>query len=116
MITTPVTRRVLRVTLWGGASYGHADESFPVASLAQARDMWIDRRDSNGHRRCLDIAADGTESYVYCPCWGDPIDAGEWYAGYAWYVDPDDTDDPIHDYPDMVLRVGPRGGVRWERS
>ena len=113
-VSTSETRQ-LRVTLWGGASYGHADESFPVRSLSQAREMWMDRRDSNGHRRCLDIAADGTESYTYCPCWGDAIDPDYWYAGHAWYVDADD-DDPIHDYPDMVLRVGPRGGVRWERS
>jgi len=115
-MTVSHPKRQLRVTLWGGASYGHADESFPVRSLSQARDMWIDRRDSGGHRRCLDIAPDGTEDYVYCPCWGDPTDLGYWYAGYAWYVDHDDDTDPIGSYPDMVLRVGPRGGLRWERS
>ena len=107
-----------RVTLWGGASYGHADESFPVSSLAAAREMWIDRRDSGGHRKSLDIAADGTESYVYCPCWGDTpaCESDGWYAGYAWAAAPDDDTDPIGEYPDYVLRIGPRGGVRWERA
>jgi hypothetical protein len=105
----------IRVTLWGGLSYGHTDESFPVSSLAQALDMWDDRRSSNGHRKCVDIAADGTESYVYCPCWGDVNhEDGGTYVGMAWYVD-DDTD-PIGEYPDKVLVLGPRGGLRWQNA
>lgn len=105
----------LRVTLWGGLNYALPDESFPVGSLAAAREMWLDRQRSNGYRKCLDIAADGTENYVYCPGWGD-VNHEDTYVGYAWYVRADDDTDPIGEHPDRVLVLGPRGGLRWEKA
>lgn len=109
-----MTGRVTRVALYGGWNYGDPDESFVVASLAEARDMWRDRVDSNGARKCRYPRADGTVEWFYAPCWGQ-MNPGD-VAAYAWLnCDPTD-DDPIHEYPDRVLRVGTRGGLSWETA
>ena len=117
----------LRVALRGGVNYGEPSESFPVSSLAAARDMWIDRRDSNGRRTCDDTDAYGEVIRVFFPCWGDspcslPGLDSSWTGGHAWVMTARDDadfdpeyDDPFGSPPDYRLVIGPRGGVRWER-
>jgi hypothetical protein len=95
----------VNVTLWGGHSYVWPDEVTEYPSLRDALNDWSDMQTFNRTR-------DG----LGAPCWGDVdvhADQGYTYVGYAWLA----TDyDPIDTYPDYVLRLGIRGGLRWERA
>jgi hypothetical protein len=100
-------RMKVNVALWGGSSYVHPDESTVYPSLKDALNDWSDMQTFQRTR-------DG----LGAPCWGDvDIDAGQGYTyvGYAWMHDGSD-DDPIGAYPDYVLRLGIRGGLRWESA
>jgi len=97
----------VRAILWGGYSYVWPDQSAPYPSLADALADWSDMR-TFGRTR------DG----LYAPCWGEvdvPEPEGRTYVGHAWLADEDD-DDPIASYPDWVLVIGRRDGLRWERA
>jgi hypothetical protein len=97
----------VRAILWGGSSYVWPDRSTPYTSLADALRDYDDMRTFQRTR-------DG----LGAPCWGDvdvPEPAGRTYIGHAWIADGTD-DDPIGSYPDYVLVIGRRSGIRWERA
>ena len=88
--------------LWGGHSYTWGDEAEPFATLADVAEEYRDRQRSGA---------------TYFPCWGEvdvPADGETATIGYLWRHVPgqDDGRDYVGGYPDAILVVGPRGGVR----
>lgn len=88
--------------LWGGHSYTWGDEAEPFATLADVAEEYRDRSRSGA---------------TYFPCWGEvdwPGDGETATIGYLWcHVEgQDDGRDYVGGYPDAILVVGPRGGVR----
>jgi len=50
-------------------------------------------------------------SNPYYPCWGDKGEVGDEYVGYI-YESPLPDNDSTDQYPDRVLVLGPKGGLR----
>jgi hypothetical protein len=96
--------------LWhGGSSYSPGElanhlESF--ASLRAAFDALRERAESNGIFRCAFAYVDREPESFYCPV----VDGSEMLV---YRTDPRECADP---YPDEVLSIGPRGGIRRERA
>lgn len=112
------------VQLVGGVNY-----SLPTTaqrmSLATGRWAWLDRRNSNGLRRCPSLEGPvGTTAgwlATYFPNWGDPgwVDPnGYWYGGFAYFLREDHgpTINVTDMHPDRVLLIGPRGGATWRSA
>lgn len=94
--------------LWhGGSSYalGEIDtdlERFP--SLASAQRALQERSESNGARSCLFRYIDRGDTREYCP-------VVEGSSMLVYLSDPREVREP---YPDFLLSIGPRGGIKKE--
>ena len=88
--------------LWGGYSYTWGDTAEPFATLADVGEEWRDR------------ARSGATYYL---CWGEvdvPENGETTTIGQVWrhLAGHDDGRDYVGGYPDGLLVIGPRGGVR----
>ncbi len=91
----------------GGANYGVGDlnESVEIFdSLRAARAALSDRERLRAHWLHTFTYADGRVERVETPC-------VENSSMTIWFADPRNNPDP---YPDRLLTVGPRGGIRME--
>ena len=97
------------IGLWyGGHGYSHGDidrygERFD--SLAEAKATLLERYNSNGHRKCTFLYLDREPDHLFCPGVGENCEITLYRAG----------DDQRFDYPDYVVRLGPKGGAIIER-
>lgn len=97
--------------MWGGYSYSWGETADEYPSLRSALEDWADRRRTQR-----------TPDGLYCPTWGDvpwPEPGERTTVGLAWYPCPHRDHDPnecnlVESYPDAILTLGPRGGLRWE--
>lgn len=100
--------------LWhGGQGYGHSDptddlECFP--SMQTAREAFAERATRGDSWRQRFAYVNRAPEAVYCPC----VENSSMTLWFGLEPDEDGRYSAQDAYPDRILTIGPRGGVRAE--